>query len=279
MKFLRQYIFKLLHWIERHYYSLSYWPRHITGILIILAVLSIAGLTCYGAYRGISIIVCSAVEYISDKWIGTDATENSDPFASSDEYSRPGFNHYKFTLAASERHPKRRPNYHKDFSHLNDIHLAAAKRLGITPLNSREELTKYKDKLVELHDTRYYKIDKLTQSVPYLVPKAADFLTDLGKLMQEYNGTHSRYIITSVLRTQSDVKRLRRGNVNASENSAHRYATTIDITYNRFDIHGKTYEGKLKEDLGKALYDLQEKGYCYVKYEVKQACYHITVRP
>lgn len=279
MKLLRQYIFKFLHWIEHHYYSLSYWPRHITGILIVLLVLGTVCMTGYGLYRGVSYIICSAVEYISDTFIGTDATENNDPTASSDEYSRPGFSHYKFPLSAGDRHPKRRPNYHKDFSHLNDVHLAAARRLGVSPLKSREEIAKLKDKLVELHNTRYYKIDKLTQSVPYLVPKAADFLTDLGKLMQEYNGTSSRYIITSVMRTEADVKRLRRGNTNASENSAHRYATTIDITYNRFDVHGKTYEGKLKEDLGKALYDMQEKGYCYVKYEVKQACYHITVRP
>lgn len=279
MKFLRHYIFLILNWAERSYWSLSYWPRHIVGVFILIFSLLGIGYGCYGAYCGVSYVVCTAADYVSSIFIKDEAKEDDDPYSNSDEYSRPGHNHFKFKVADSEKHPKRRPNYHKDFAHVNDIHLAAAKRLGVHPLSSRDDLTKYIDKLVELHDTKYYKIDKLTQSVPYMVPKAADFLTDLGRLMQEYNGTHSRFIVTSVLRTQADVKRLRRGNVNASENSTHCYGTTIDITYNRFDIHGKTHEGKLKEDLAKALYDLQEKGYCYVKYEVKQPCFHITVRP
>lgn len=279
MKHLRQYLFIALSWAERRYWALSYWPRHITGLCLVLFVLLGFGYTCYGVYRGVSYVVISAANFISEVFVNGNNADDDDAFGSLPEYSRSGLSHHKFPLAASERHPKRRPNYSRDFAHLNDVHLAAAQRLGIKPLESREELDKQKDKLVELKDTRYYHIDKLTQSVPYLVPKAADFLTELGRLMQEYNGTHSRFIITSVLRTQSDVKRLRRGNGNASENSAHRYATTIDITYNRFDKQGGTWEGKLKEDLAKALYDLQEKGYCYVKYEIKQACFHITVRP
>ena len=138
---------------------------------------------------------------------------------------------------------------------------------------------KLTSKLVRIKETRYFLVDSLTHSVPYLVPDAADFLTELGRLMQEYNGTHSRFILTSVLRTDSDVKRLSRGNVNASQNSAHRYGTTIDITYNRFDRHGITNDIQLKADLARALYDMRKAGYCYVKYERKQACFHITVRP
>lgn len=279
MKFLRHYIFIAISWLERHYWALSYWPRHITGVCIVLFVLLGFGYGLYGTYRGLVFVVTTASELVSSMFIDGNATEEDEGYASSDEYSRPGRSHFKFNVPSEQRHPKRRPNYSKDFSHINDVHLAAAKRLGIHPLGSRDDLPTYMDKLVELHDTKYYKVDKLTQSVPYMVPKAADFLTDLGRLMQEYNGTHSRFVITSVLRTQADVKRLRRGNVNASENSTHCYATTIDITYNRFDIHGNTYEGKLKEDLARALYDMQEQGYCYVKYEVKQPCFHITVRP
>lgn len=279
MKLLRHYIFLIISWLERRYWALSYWPRHIVGLCLLLFVLIGFGYFCYGAYRGVSYVVCTAADYVSTLFV-KGATEAKDEFiANGDEYSRPGFSHYKFPVAKEDRHPKRRPNYSKDFNHINDIHLAAARRLGIHPLTKRDDLTKYQNKLVKMHDTKYYKIDKLTQSIPYLVPKAADFFTEVGRLMQEYNGTPSRFIITSVLRTQADVKKLRRGNGNASENSTHCYATTIDITYNRFDIHGKTTEGKLKEDLARALYDLQEQGYCYVKYEVRQPCFHITVRP
>ena len=278
MKFLRKYLFIAISWLERRYWSLTYWPRHITGICIVLLVLLGLGYGCYGVWKGVSYVVVSASEAISNIFIKNDGSDD-DFIVNGDEYSRPGFSHYKFPLSKSERHPQRRPNYTKDFAYINDVHMSAARKLGITPLTSRDELQKYEDKLVKLHNTRYYKIDNLTQSVPYMVPKAADFLTDLGKLMQEYNGTNSRFVITSVLRTQADVKKLRRGNVNASENSTHCYATTIDITYNRFDVRGKTREGQLKEDLARALYDMQEKGYCYVKYEVKQPCFHITVRP
>lgn len=279
MKFIRHYIFLALSWAERRYWALSYWPRHVTGLCIVLLVLTGFGYLCYGTYQCASFIIGTASDYISELFIDGHSEEKDDGYAASDEYSRPGSSHYKFPVPADKRHPKRRPNFRKDFDHINDVHLSAARRLGIHPLSSRDDLPKYKNKLVELHDTKYYKVDKLTQSVPYLVPKAADFLTDLGRLMQEYNGTHSRFIISSVLRTQADVKRLRRANGNASENSTHCYATTVDITYTRFDIHGNTYEGKIKEDLARALYDLQEQGYCYVKYEVKQPCFHITVRP
>lgn len=279
MKLIRHYIFLALSWVERRYWALSYWPRHITGFCIVLLFLTGFGYLCYGAYQGASFVIGTTADYISSFFADGHSEEADDSFASSDEYSRPGRNHFKFPVPTDKRHPKRRPNFRKDFDHINDVHLSAARRLGIHPLSSRDDLPKYKDKLVELHDTKYYKVDKLTQSVPYLVPKAADFLTDLGRLMQEYNGTHSRFFVSSVLRTQADVKRLRRANGNASENSTHCYATTVDITYTRFDIHGNTYEGKIKEDLARALYDLQEQGYCYVKYEVKQPCFHITVRP
>lgn len=275
MKKINQYILIIFSSLEKRYWALSYWPRHIAGFCILLAVFAGVFGAVYGSYRGIR----SLVVYTSELLNMSSSSKEVGGVEDLDEYSRPGFSHFEFPLKESERNPKRRPNFRKDFDYINDIHLGAARRLGITPPADRKAVEKLKGKLVELHNTRYYKIDPLNSSVPYLVPKAADFLTALGRLMQEYNGTTSRFIITSVLRTKADVSKLRKSNGNASENSTHCYATTIDITYNRFDIHGKTWEGKLKEDLAKALYDLQARGYCYVKYEVKQPCFHITVRP
>lgn len=193
------------------------------------------------------------------------------------DYYSADYRHRQFPLG--ELNKRRRVNFARDFNDVNDTHLAAASRLGIPPQANREALEKLKHKMVHLRDTRYYHIDRMTQSQPFLVPDAADFLTALGARWQEYHGTHSRYIITSCTRTDADVKKLRRVNVNSSENSAHRFGTTIDITYNRYDRRGKVYDGKLKEDLARALYDMQQAGYCYVKYEHKQACFHITVRP
>lgn len=265
----KDFINDAIYRFEKWYYRLSFGLRHVVGVLLLLTVFAgVFGIT-YGSYRLLRAGYTYAVMLWNKEW-GLD---------DKDEYSPSTRTHFEFPLADNEKHPKRRPNYSADFNHMNDVQLRAAKKLGIQPQPNRESLLKQRGKLVELRDTRYYEILNLTNSSPYLVPKAADFLTALGRLMQEYNGTESRFYISSVLRTQEDVNRLGRVNGNASKNSTHCYGTTVDITYSRFDIHGRTTEGKLKEDLARALYDLQQKGYCYVKYEYKQPCFHVTVRP
>ena len=265
-------MFRALSWLERRYYRLSFWPRHMIGILLALSLLAGVFGIVYGGYCGVK----ACVEFVVS--VFNDAKELFEEEVD-DEYCWSSKHHDEFPVPEDKRHPKRVPNFARDFAFVNDVHLTAATELGITPVENREILFQMKEELVELKDTRYFKILPLTSSSPYLVPRAADFLTDLGRLMQEYNGTKSRFLISSVLRTQSDVQKLSRVNVNATTNSTHCYGTTFDITYNRFDIHGKTWEGKLKEDLAKALYDLQAMGYCYVKYEIKQPCFHVTVRP
>lgn len=265
--------------IEQRYYNLSSRPRHVVGWLIVFSCLLMLFLLGYGVYRGGETLYYGVVT--AYHWLRQPSSVDGHSGDADKEWGDGRWRrHHSFPLSDDEKHPTRYCRlYGRDFNDINDTQLVAARQLGIKPLASREALNEVMSDLVELTDTRYYCIDELTSSVPYLVPRAADFLTALGKLMQEYNHTSSRFVITSVLRTQEDVQRLSRHNTNASTNSAHCYATTIDITYNRFDIHGKTWEGALKEDLARALYDLRAKGYCYVKYEYKQACFHITVRP
>ena len=268
---MNRYIFQMLRQIEKGYYELPYVIRHVVGSLILIVMLATVIGLGYGAYYGVNMgwrwarEVCYSL-FVDD---GTPA----------EEYSETTLSHHEFPIADKDKQPKRRINYHKDFGYINDVHLAAAMKLGIKPIESREDFIEQESKLVKLKDTRYYQILPLNSSIPYLVPRAADFLTALGKLMQEYNGTHSRFYLSSVLRTQEDVKRLGRINGNASKNSTHCYGTTVDITYSRFDVRGRTTEQQLKLDLARALYDLQAQGYCYVKYEIKQPFFHITVRP
>ena len=92
-------------------------------------------------------------------------------------------------------------------------------------------------------------------------------------------------IVTSVLRTEEDVVRLRRHNSNASENSCHRYGTTFDVCYNRYvtvqtssQPRRQVRNDTLKWVLSEVLRDMRQAGRCHVKYEVKQGCFHITVR-
>lgn len=95
-----------------------------------------------------------------------------------------------------------------------------------------------------------------------------------------------KLIITSVLRTEDDVTRLRNFNTNASSQSCHRYGTTFDISYNRYvtveDPDGperrRVRNDTLKWILSEVLYDQRMLGTCYVKYEVKQGCFHVTAR-
>lgn len=129
-------------------------------------------------------------------------------------------------------------------------------------------------------------VDKLTHSSPFLVEEAVALLHDIGSGFQDSlkNKHLPQYsvLVSSVLRTDADVKKLTKRNINASKRSVHCYGTTFDISYKRFVKHDD--EGKdanpvhLKAVLAEVLRDLKKEGRCYVKHEVKQACFHITVR-
>lgn len=177
-------------------------------------------------------------------------------------------------------------NYPQIFNDLNDTQLVAARANGTPHTLSIEELEVGKYGLQRIESNKLYKVDPLVHSAPYLVPKAKRFLDDLGEAFQDslYNRGYDRrhrFIVTSVYRTENHIKRLRRsGNVNASQNSCHQYGTTIDITYVRFDKpeEYRANDPKLLQLLMQTVYDMQKAGRCYVKYERKQSCLHITVR-
>ena len=87
------------------------------------------------------------------------------------------------------------------------------------------------------------------------------------------------------MRTKDDVTKLRNRNGNATENSCHLYGTTFDLCYNRY-ITVEDPEGPkrrvvrndtLKWVLSEVLRDFRVQNRCYIKYEVKQGCFHMTV--
>ena len=175
--------------------------------------------------------------------------------------------------------------FSRAFNDMNDRHLDAAQRLGITPASSREEALSQSKHLCEISDCEYYKVDSLTHSIPYLVPEAKELLEKIGKnfidSLESRGGGSYQILVTSVLRVEQDVKRLRKKNVNASANSAHRYGTTFDIAYSRFPTTDERYlipKEQLKHILAEVLLSLKKQEACYVKYEVKQGCFHITAR-
>ena len=183
-------------------------------------------------------------------------------------------------------------NYASLFNDKNRAHLKSAARFGIKrTLKDRKEANGVKDGLVHIKDNSHYSIAKLTHSIPYLTDGAAELLDMIGKnfldSLESKGLNPNRIIVASVLRTQEDIKKLQRsGNPNAVSNSAHCYATTFDITYARFDKvkyrnfprYESVEKAILKNVLGEVLRDLRKQNKCYVKYEVKQRCFHITTR-
>lgn len=181
-------------------------------------------------------------------------------------------------------------SYKRSFPDLNDTHLAVAKKLGIRPLEDREAAEALKEKLTHVTDNEFYSVDSLTYSIPYLVPRASALLDTIGSNFLDSLSAKglnpNQIIVTSVLRTQKDVKRLRRRNGNASANSAHCFGATFDVSWRRFkkveDEDGRPLQDvsadTLKLVLAEVLRDLRKADKCYVKYELKQGCFHITAR-
>ena len=188
-------------------------------------------------------------------------------------------------------HPIRSvPSYHTAFPDTNAVQLVAARRWGVDPVKNRADAEARKRELVYIASSPYYHVDPLHQSIPYLVPRAAVLLHDIGQAFFDslyIKGVPlHRLIVTSVLRTQEDVARLRGINGNATENSCHLYGTTFDICYNRYETveapegprRRQVRNDTLKFVLSEVLRDMRQQDRCYIKYEVKQGCFHMTVR-
>jgi len=183
-------------------------------------------------------------------------------------------------------------SYSDAFPDLQDVQIVSAKKWGVTPVQNRAEAESRKSELVYVGSNPYYYIEPLYWSIPYLVPRAAVFLQDVGRnfldSLQVKGLPSHKIIVTSVLRTKEEVERMRHYNGNVSENSCHMYGTTVDIAYNRYlrvEEKDRPYskqntvaDVRLKQILSEVLDDLRKEGRCWVKYEVKQGCFHTTVR-
>lgn len=170
------------------------------------------------------------------------------------------------------------------FNDSNFLQLQAAQKLGIDPITDLKSAYFMKRPIVKVESNQYYQIDSLRHSLPYLVPEAASLLEEIGKnfidSLHSRGGDSYKIKVTSLLRTPETVGRLRRVNVNATDSSTHQYATTFDISYTNFyclDQNRQINQGDLKNLLAEVLLDLKKQGRCYVKYERKTGCYHITV--
>ena len=185
-------------------------------------------------------------------------------------------------------YPGRTFSYKDKFRELQSKQEQAARAIGLsTPPQNRQQAAKMRSQLALIKTNENYIVDSLTHSIPYLVPAAAAELERIGEgfadILQRNGLPHYRFYVTSVLRTKDDVKLLQKsGNINATDRSCHCYGTTFDLAYYRFDKVTRTreymHQDNLKLVLGQVLLNEQRAGRIYVKYEHKQACFHITVR-
>ncbi len=174
----------------------------------------------------------------------------------------------------------------KVFNDSNYVHWQDAERIGIRPLSdtySHFYPGRPLEKVVSCND---FYVEPLTYSSPYMVPEGAAMLHEIGRRFRDSlaarGGGDYRIKVTSVLRTPAGVRKLRRRNRNAIDSSVHQLGTTVDISYSRFAAYSSDLPRSaedLKNLLGEVLYAMRAEGKCWVKYERKQPCYHVTVRP
>lgn len=183
------------------------------------------------------------------------------------------------------------PSYVRCFPDVQDTQIVAARFYGVSPVADRAEAEQRKSELLYVGANPYFEIDpRMNRSIPYLVPRASHLLEHISRRFLDSLAVKQiplhKLIVTSVLRTEEDVARLTRYNHNATEQSCHLFGTTFDISYNRFHTVAPPTDRErravrndsLKFVLSEVLRDARAEGRCYVKYEVKQGCFHITVR-
>lgn len=181
------------------------------------------------------------------------------------------------------------PHFGNTFPDQQDVQIQAANHYGVKPVQNRDEAEHSKGALVYVGSNPFFYVDKLNNSIPYLVPRASVLLQDIGRAyfdsLQIKGIPLHKIIVTSILRTKDDVAKLRTRNGNATENSCHLYGTTFDVCYNRYktvqtakDPRREVRNDSLKWVLSEVLRDFRERGRCLVKYEVNQGCFHITVK-
>ena len=159
-------------------------------------------------------------------------------------------------------------------------HLNAAKshNLEIVKDNNHLEKLTNKGKLVRVKQRGYgWRVADLTHSHSYLIPKGNQVLRDIAREFVKETGQNF-FVVTSLTRTLKDQDRLRNVNGNASSNdSAHNYGASFDISYVRFN-HKLGANRKLDQELNKILTSFQNSGKIYFVKERLSSCYHIVVR-
>jgi hypothetical protein len=154
-------------------------------------------------------------------------------------------------------------------------------------IKTKDQIKTYylQQKLQLVDSSEFYLVDSLFYSYAFLTPPAKKLLDDIGEAFQQKikhtTLSNSRIVVTSLLRTEHTVKRLRKRNRNSLRISSHLHGTTFDLAHNEFSAK-RTLDSSevsyLKEILAETLTEFRSKKRCFVTYETRQACFHIVNR-
>jgi hypothetical protein len=198
--------------------------------------------------------------------------------------------------------------------HLNAVHVARARALGVRPADQAElDRLVSQGRLVLLEpSTEHWIVREQARDRAYVTPDVSPLLVDIAERFQarlaELDIPPYRLEITSVLRTAADQAELRRRNPNAAAGvSSHEFGTTLDIAYESFapplrlpdglvaaapagmedelervaalalETIGGRKSREMQAFLGHVLLELQSAGDVLVILERLQPVYHITV--
>lgn len=159
------------------------------------------------------------------------------------------------------------------------LHVISAENQSIRFIDLDSDIHDYIDKgrLVNISNSKGFRIHKLSHSEPVLSEKAKSILLKIGS---EFNNkTRGQYFtVTSLTRSNESQKKLRKVNSNASKGiSSHCYGASFDISYVRFNGR-KGNNQVLQKELEDLLIKFQKQNKIYVIYERQRRCYHVTTR-
>jgi len=167
-------------------------------------------------------------------------------------------------------------------------YIARSSATGIEKCSNRKELMRkfFHGEVVRIRNSRGYTIEDLSYSYPYLTREGKAVIREMGRrFRKKISGTRLRgsdFRVTSMTRTSEIIRKLRKSNSNASENSPHFHGNAFDISYVRFTAKkwfvtdcDKYY---LKEALAEVIWQMREEKKCWATYEINQGCFHIVAR-
>jgi hypothetical protein len=162
----------------------------------------------------------------------------------------------------------------------NQKHIDQAIKVGVGSLKDMSALNKFieYERLLSVVSDKGYIVADMTHSYPYLTKDAILTLRKIGASFYEASGDSSAFTVSSLTRTESTQKKLRKRNSNASKReSSHTFGVSFDISYIRYNgVREWNYERT--KALEGVLATMQKNGEIYVLKERNQSCFHITIR-